>query len=93
MLRYQLFPRSVGITEQIQRVIKCFELVCDEIKSPENELSSDKVLQILRPHLENIEFTVERGKTKNLFEKSKLISESCHFMGKCSQNRLILSLK
>ena len=64
MLRYQLFPRSVGITEQIQRVIKCFELVCDEIKSPENELSSDKVLQILRPHLENIEFTVERGKTE-----------------------------
>ena len=32
-------------------------------------------------------------KIKNLFEKSKLISESCHFMGKCSQNRLILSLK
>ena len=30
---------------------------------------------------------------KNLFEKSKFISESCYFTGKCPQNRLILSLK
>ena len=63
-LRYQLFPRSVGITEPIQRVIKCFELVYDKIKSPENELKSNEVLQILRPRLENIEFTVEKGKSK-----------------------------
>ena len=64
MLRYQLFPRSVGITEQIQRVIKCFELAYEEIKSPENELKSDEVLHILRPHLQNIDFTVETGKTR-----------------------------
>ena len=30
---------------------------------------------------------------KNLFEKSKLLSESCHFTGKYSQNRLILPLE
>ena len=37
--------------------------------------------------------SIEQFKTKNLFEKSKLISESCHFTGKCPQNRLILPLK
>ena len=45
MLRYQLFPRSVGITKQIQQVIECFDLVYDEIKSPEKELKSNEVLQ------------------------------------------------
>ena len=38
-------------------------------------------------------FKAKIGGIKNLFEKSKLISESCDFMGKRSQNRLILSLK
>ena len=64
MLKYQLFPRSVGITEQIQQVIECFNLTYDQIKSPENQLKSNEVLDILRPHLENIEFTVETGKAR-----------------------------
>ena len=64
MLKYQLFPRSAGITEQIQQVIECFNLTYDQIKSSENQLKSNEVLDILRPHLENIEFTVETGKAK-----------------------------
>ena len=46
MLKYQLFPRSVGITEQIQHIIECS---IQQIKSPENELKSNEVLDILRP--------------------------------------------
>ena len=64
MLKYQLFPRSQGITLQIQRVIECFEQTYNQIKSPENELKSDEVLDILRPHLERIGFTVETGKAR-----------------------------
>ena len=64
MLKYQLFPRSIGITDQIQQVIKCFEEAYNQIKSPENELKSNEVLDILRPHLERIGFTVETGKAK-----------------------------
>ena len=72
MLRYQLFPRSQGITQQIQYVIECFEQTYDQIKSPENELKSDEVLDILRSHLEQIGFTVETGKqrTKNSCARS-----------------------
>ena len=64
MLKYQLFPRSQGITEQIQDVVECFNRTYDQIKSPENVLKSNEVLDILRPHLEHIGFTVEIGKAK-----------------------------
>ncbi len=65
-LTYQFFPRSQGITEQKQilKVIECFEGTYEQIKSPEKELKSDEVLKILRPHLEDIGFTVETGKAK-----------------------------
>ena len=65
MLNYQLFPRSIGITNQIQAVITCFENAYHQIKSSENELKSDEVLEILRPYLEEVDFRVETGKTKN----------------------------
>ena len=64
MLKYQLFPRSQGITEQIQDVVECFNRTYDQIKSPENVLKSNEILDILRPHLERIGFTVETGKAK-----------------------------
>ena len=64
MLKYQLFPRSVGITPKLHEVIQCFEVVYEEIKSPEHGFSSDGVLGHLRPHLEQLGFQVETGKKK-----------------------------
>ena len=64
MLKYQLFPRSQGLTEKLQNVIECFERTYDKIKSPENELKSNEVLDLLKPHLEPIGFTIEKGKAK-----------------------------
>ena len=100
MLRYQLFPRSVGITEQIQQVIKCFELVYDEIKSPENELKSDEVLQILRPRLENIEFTIEKGKARGqkihvpvLFGVNNSVDQSFEADGLSNDGRIVLEVE
>ena len=100
MLRYQLFPRSVGITEQIQQVIECFELVYDEIKSPENELKSDEVLQILRPRLENIEFTIEKGKARGqkihvpvLFGLNDSVDQSFEADGLSNDGRIVLEVE
>ncbi len=83
MLNYQLFPRSIGITNQIQAVITCFENAYHQIKSSENELKSDEVLEILRPYLEEVDFRVETGKTKNkiihvpvLFGKNNFVDKS-----------------
>jgi hypothetical protein len=64
MLRYQLFPRSVGLTPELRQLIQCFEVVYDEIKSPDKKLNSDGVLAELRPHLEAIGYRVETGKSR-----------------------------
>lgn len=63
-LRYQLFPRSVGITEELRAVVQCFEVAHDEISSQKNTLSSDGALRFLRPRFESLGFTVETGKSK-----------------------------
>lgn len=65
MVRFQFFPRSHGITEPIQNIINCFKEVEHEISSSNNHLNSNEVLEILRPGLENIDFKVETGKSKN----------------------------
>ncbi len=65
MINFQLFPRSKGISKEIQAIVDCFELEVERIKSPENNLSSNEVLEVIRPHLEKIDFKVETGKTAN----------------------------
>ena len=64
MLRYQLFPRSVGLSDELSAVVDCFARIYDSIKAPENTLSSDGVLTHLRPELEKLGFKVESGKSK-----------------------------
>jgi hypothetical protein len=53
------------MTEPIAEVVKCFEAVAKEISSPEHDLSSDQVLQLVRPRLELVSFKVEKGKNRN----------------------------
>lgn len=62
-LVYQLFPRSFGITDEIKDIIKCFEKNYEQIKSPNNNLSSDGVLRIIADDLESLNFKVERSKS------------------------------
>lgn len=64
MLKYQLFPRSFGIMQEIVDVINCFEKSYESIKSPENNLSSDGVLRILAEDLKLLNFKVEESKAK-----------------------------
>jgi hypothetical protein len=63
MIRFQFFPRSQGITKPIQEVFSCFEKEVDKIKSPDFNLSSNEVLEVIRPHLEKVGFTCETGKS------------------------------
>ena len=100
MLRYQLFPRSVGITEQIQRVIECFEQTYEQIKSPANELKSDEVLDILRPELEQIGFIVETGKAKGqkipvpvLFGLNNTVDQSFNADGISNDGKTVLEVE
>ncbi|MCR5126142.1 MAG: hypothetical protein K6B43_13270 [Treponema sp.] len=63
MLNYQLFPRSVAITPEIQSVIDCFSDEYEKIDSSKNNLKSDDVLHTVAPHLEKLGFSVETGKS------------------------------
>ena len=65
MIKYQFFPRSHGATEGIKAVIDCFKVVDKDISSDNLKLSSNEVLEKLRPHLEAIDYDVETGKSKN----------------------------
>ncbi len=62
MIQFQFFPRSVGINPQIQQVVSCFFAVEAQITSSKNNLVSNDVLQLLKPHFEKIGFFVESGK-------------------------------
>ena len=45
MLRYQLFPRSVGLDETIKQVIDCFDCHISKIGSLTHTLKSNEVLK------------------------------------------------
>ena len=100
VLKYQLFPRSIGITTQIQDVIRCFEQTYNEIKSPDNELNSDEVLDILRPYLEEVNFKVETGKSKTqriyvpvLYGKNNTVDKSFNADGVSNDGKIVLEIE
>ena len=64
MINSQVFPRNIGINENLKRIKDCFVKAEEQIKSPENKLSSNEVLHILRPQLIAADMTVEEGKIK-----------------------------
>lgn len=64
MIKYQFFPRSRGLNEEMRKVIDCFSVVNDSISSDNKDLKSNDVLAALRPHLEQLDFIVETGKSK-----------------------------
>jgi hypothetical protein len=61
-LKYQLFPRSIGINPQLQHLVDCFLIDYCKIDSEKNQLASNEVLEAIREHLEKIDFIVETGK-------------------------------
>ena len=63
MLNYQLFPRSVAISDDIKNAIACFEKEYEKIDSSICNLKSDEVLHTIAPYLEKIGFSVEMGKS------------------------------
>lgn len=65
MIKYQFFPRSRGLTDEMKQIVDCFYNVNDKISSDCNSLVSNEVLATLCPHLKKIGFVVETGKLKD----------------------------
>lgn len=64
MINYQFFPRSHGVTPEVKAIIDCFKQIEPELKDESVHRTSNDVLALVRPHLENIGFSVETGKGK-----------------------------
>lgn len=100
MTKFQLFPRSHGITKELEEVVNCFKAVEIDIKSPEHTHSSNEVLEIIRPHLQKIGFTVEEGKTKDkkisvpvLFGLNNSIDKYFNADAVSSNNKIVIEVE
>ena len=62
MINFQFFPRSRGVTKEIQQVVDSFKSIENEIDSERKNLESNAVLSLLRPSLEGLGYKVETSK-------------------------------
>lgn len=98
MINYQFFPRSRGVTQEIENIIDCFKLV-DESKVDEH-LKSNEMLNLLRPHLEDIGFRVEQGKKGSekidvpvLFGENNSIDKSFYADALSEDGRIVVEVE
>lgn len=64
-IRWNHWPRSEMVKNNLLEVVKVFESVHDEITSANHSLKSNEVLELARPGLEKLGFEVETGKRKS----------------------------
>jgi hypothetical protein len=61
-INWQYFPKSREIPDHLRQVVAIFEEYSESISSKTNNLSSNKVLEVLRSGLEAIGYTIEKSK-------------------------------
>lgn len=100
MLKYQLFPRSQGVTEEIQRIVDCFQLAQEKIDSDNFNLKSNEVLSILTQPLKDIGFKVETSKSQKdkihvpvLFGINNQIDKSFYADALSSDGRIVIEVE
>lgn len=62
MIYWQFFPKSTETPAHLRRIVDAFNIHANDIDSEFHTYSSNEVLEILRPDLEQIDFQVERSK-------------------------------
>ena len=100
MIKYQFFPRSRGVTNEIQKVIECFKAVESDIDSTMNNLVSNKVLAKVRPYLEKQGYRVEIGKSTEekidvpvLFGRDNIIDKSFYADALSKDGRIVVEVE
>lgn len=98
--RYQLFPRSFGVTDGILEVINCFEKNHVHIDSTKFDYKSNAVLEIVRKDLENIGFKIEKSKKEVdkikvpvLFGQNNKIDKHFDADGISSDSKIVLEVE
>lgn len=61
---WQYFPRFAAAPQHLVDTVSAFEKVAEVIATPNNQLSSNEVLEAVADGLEELSYRVERGKTR-----------------------------
>ena len=61
---WHYFPRGAAAPEHLKQTVVAFENSAQEIATPEHQLSSNEVLEKVADFLEELDYKVERGKTR-----------------------------
>lgn len=100
MIQYQFFPRSLGITPELEQIINIFKEIAHKIGSESHELKSNEVLKLLQPLLESIGYRVESGKGKGekidvpvLFGQNNSIDKSFYADALSKDGRIVLEVE
>lgn len=100
MIQYQFFPRSQGITKEIQSIIESFKSIETQIDSETKELKSNDVLNLVRPFLEKLNYKVETGKGKEekidvpvLFGKNNNVDKSFFADALSEDGRIVIEVE
>ena len=100
MIKYQFFPRSRGVTNEIQKVIESFKAIESDIDSATNNLVSNEVLAKVRPYLEKQGYRVEIGKSTEekidvpvLFGRDNIIDKSFYADALSKDGRIVVEVE
>ena len=100
MIRFQFFPRSRGVSKEIQQVINAFKAIETEIDSETKNLESNVVLSLLRPELESIGFKVETSKRSSdkidvpvLFGEDNSIDKSFYADALSADGKIVIEVE
>ena len=63
-IKWQYFPRFAAAPDHLKQTVIAFENAAHEIATPKNQLSSNEVLEKVATYLEELEYKVERGRTR-----------------------------
>lgn len=100
MIRFQFFPRSQGISSEINQIISCFEEAEKEISSNLFQYNSNTVLGKLKSRLEKLGYKVEKGKSKKdkihvpvLFGQNNYIDKSFNADAVSSDGKIVIEVE
>ena len=99
MINYQFFPRSHGVTKEMEAVIDCFKKI-EATLNDDQQRKSNEVLALLRPHLEACGYKVERGKGRDekidvpvLFGENNVIDKSFYADAFNIENKIVVEVE
>lgn len=99
MINFQFFPRSHGVTPEIQAVIDCFKKIESTLDDGKHRVSND-VLALLRPHLEQCGYNVEKGKGRDekidvpvLFGENNVIDKSFYADAFNKEQKIVIEVE